>query len=218
MFSDAELLEHICAGGIRRKRAVKTLFERYEVSLIRFFRSKVSKADADDLLQNTFLKVIEKSLSMTHRENVSAWIWQVARNALIDLLRARNRELSYDDLYGDGDPIDLNSSAASAVTTTGTGFLGPYDPMRTPAITGGSTSNRSAEDCVATGLLRFRDEHPQRYYAISESINGVSATEIAHRIGRTVSATYEYLSQSRAKLSPYIELCRELLRSETAAL
>jgi hypothetical protein len=42
-------------------------------------------------------------------------------------------------------------------------------------------------------------------------MEGESIEEIGNRIGRTIAATKEYLSQCKKKLLPFISHCRELL-------
>lgn len=46
-----------------------------------------SAADAEDLLQEVFLKVVLQGAAFCHIENPRAWLFQVARNLLIDRLR-----------------------------------------------------------------------------------------------------------------------------------
>jgi hypothetical protein len=42
-------------------------------------------------------------------------------------------------------------------------------------------------------------------------MDGLSVEEIGHRIGRTIAATKEYLSQCKKKIQPYIAHCTDLL-------
>ena len=52
----------------------------------------------------------------------------------------------------------------------------------------------SFQDCVNGKILQFKENHPARANAIQEQLDGVSIKEIAQSIGRTDSATREYLS------------------------
>ena len=69
----------------------------------------------------------------------------------------------------------------------------------------------SADECVAEGLLQFGEQLPDRAHALVLQMEGESIEEIGHRIGRTIAATKEYLSQCKKKLAPFISHCRELL-------
>ncbi|MEX2169821.1 MAG: RNA polymerase sigma factor SigZ [Pirellulales bacterium] len=55
-----------------------------------FLRSRVpSESDADDLLQDVFVRVVEKIGSLREADRVESWVYQVARNAIADFYRRR---------------------------------------------------------------------------------------------------------------------------------
>ena len=65
-----------------------------------FLRSRVpSDSDADDLIQDVFLRVVEKIGSLREAGRVESWVYQVARNAIADFYR---RRASRPDGYVDG--------------------------------------------------------------------------------------------------------------------
>jgi RNA polymerase sigma-70 factor (ECF subfamily) len=58
--------------------------------LRRFIRTRVANdAEAEDLLQEVFTKIHLKLAQLRDTERLAAWIYQIARNAVIDHLRAR---------------------------------------------------------------------------------------------------------------------------------
>ena len=68
--------------------------------------------DADDLVQEVFLRVIRHAGSLRSTDRPEAWLFQIARNALRDALRARLRRdgrndavESDDDLVAEPDPL-----------------------------------------------------------------------------------------------------------------
>ena len=67
------------------------------------------------------------------------------------------------------------------------------------------------QECVERGLDVFAAEHPDRARALEMQMDGEDVASIARRIGRTVSAAKEYLSQCKKKLAPYVEPCLGLL-------
>lgn len=74
----------------------------------------VSPAEADDLLQEVFLKAVAQGSSFCELDNPRAWLFHVARNLLADRLRlARELVPLPDDLAADAeppfDPVDLLS-------------------------------------------------------------------------------------------------------------
>ena len=51
---------------------------------------------------------------------------------------------------------------------------------------------------------------PDRYYVINLQKDDVSIEDISIRIGRSYAATKEFLSQSKKKLIPYFEECKDI--------
>src|SRR5271154_4144797 len=63
-------------------------------SLLRnFIRQRVpDREDAEDVLQDVFYELVEAYRLMKPVEQVTAWLFRVARNRIIDLFRKRSRE------------------------------------------------------------------------------------------------------------------------------
>jgi DNA-directed RNA polymerase specialized sigma24 family protein len=71
---------------------------------------------------------------------------------------------------------------------------------------------QTAQDCVTDGIYDFSADYPDRAKALEMQLDGEDIASIAQRIGRSVTATKEYLSQCKKKLTPYIEHCTALLQ------
>jgi len=48
--------------------------------------------DAEDILQDVFYELVEAYRTMKPIEQVTAWLFRVARNRITDLFRTKNRE------------------------------------------------------------------------------------------------------------------------------
>lgn len=69
-----------------------------EASLRAYLRHRIGDADdADELMQELFLKAIRQGELFCRVENPRAWLFQVARNALADRLRLRHEYLPLPD-------------------------------------------------------------------------------------------------------------------------
>ncbi|WP_051255378.1 sigma factor [Variovorax paradoxus] len=80
---------------------VTSAWQAHEAELRGYLRHRLSDADAadDDVLQDVLLKAIRQGPGFCTLENPRAWLFQVARNALVDRLRmARPTEPLSDDL------------------------------------------------------------------------------------------------------------------------
>jgi len=68
--------------------ATESVWHALSVDLRAFLRSRVSSdADADDLLQDVFVRVYQNSGSLRQAERVESWVYQIARNAVADFYR-----------------------------------------------------------------------------------------------------------------------------------
>src|ERR1700723_4477418 len=81
--------------------ALSTLLTRYQNRLYRYLLRMVRQpAEAEDLFQQTWLRVAEKVHNYDQQRNFDAWLFTLARNLAIDHLR-RLRPESLDEPAGD---------------------------------------------------------------------------------------------------------------------
>src|SRR3954451_20991488 len=79
-------------------RAFAAIYRRYHQSLYRFCLAIVGNPeDAQDALQNTMVKVLRALPGEERRIDLKPWLYRIARNESIDLLR-RRRETSQLDV------------------------------------------------------------------------------------------------------------------------
>jgi len=70
---------------------ISETIEREQVRLRNFIRRRVDdESDADDILQDVFYELVEAYRLMQPIEQVGAWLFQVARNRIIDRFRRRS--------------------------------------------------------------------------------------------------------------------------------
>ena len=87
-------------------RAFEDLLSRYRTPIYNFLlRSVLDRAHAEDLLQETFLRVIKGRESYEQQARFKTWLYTIARNLCVDASRrARHRRAhSLDAPLGDGD-------------------------------------------------------------------------------------------------------------------
>ncbi len=93
MTDDRELLAAWSAGD---KRAGNQLFARYFEPIGRFFLSKVS-VGVDDLVQRTFLGLLERADRIGAETNIRAYLFGIARKMLLRRFREQYRDGKYFD-------------------------------------------------------------------------------------------------------------------------
>jgi RNA polymerase sigma-70 factor (ECF subfamily) len=95
--------------------ALATLMARYQNRIYRYLLRLVRQpADAEDLFQQTWIRVAEKIMSFDTSRNFDAWLFALARNLALDHLR-RMRPASLEEPLGGQAPEDtMISRLASA--------------------------------------------------------------------------------------------------------
>src|SRR5271163_4155307 len=72
---------------------VSEAIDREQSRLRNFIRRRVpDRDDAEDVLQDVFYELVEAYRLMKPVEQVTAWLFRVARNRIIDLFRKKSRE------------------------------------------------------------------------------------------------------------------------------
>jgi RNA polymerase sigma-70 factor, ECF subfamily len=86
------------ARGLRARDVLllHALVEQYQYRLVRYLIYLLGRRDeVDDLVQETWLRVLERGRSYDGRSRFEPWLFTIARNLTIDHLR-RRRDLSLD--------------------------------------------------------------------------------------------------------------------------
>jgi len=102
VLDDSALMRKIQAGHSDK---LGLLFERYHKRLYGFFvRLTRDLAISEDLVQNTFFRVLKYKNSYDPTKKFSTWLYQVARNVFHDQYRKHNKETSVDD-FKQNEPV-----------------------------------------------------------------------------------------------------------------
>jgi RNA polymerase sigma factor (sigma-70 family) len=80
---------------------------REQSRLLRFIRRRVvNPRDAEDILQDVFSRLVEANRRLMPIDDVTAWLFRVARNRIVDLFRSRaahDEPLAFEDLLPSSD-------------------------------------------------------------------------------------------------------------------
>ncbi len=69
------------------------IWELLSAKLRGFLLQRVSDPQmAEDLLQETFLRIHSKLGNIKHEQRLTAWVFQIARNLVIDYYRSKGRD------------------------------------------------------------------------------------------------------------------------------
>ena len=105
------------ASMIEQDRQISEVIARERLRLRNFIRRRVpNEADVEDLLQEVFYELLEAYRLMKPVEHVTAWLFRVARNRMIDLFRKKRPDSLNEPVFSteDGDMRVLEDLLPSA--------------------------------------------------------------------------------------------------------
>jgi RNA polymerase sigma factor (sigma-70 family) len=152
-------------------RRISETVEREQARLLSFIRRRVpDRGDAEDILQEVFYEFVEAYRLMKPIERVGAWLFQVARNRIIDLFRRKK-------LGSINDPV--------AVTDDGEALL-LEDLLPSPEA---GPEAVFARNVLIDEMENALEELPaeQRQAFIAHEVEGRSFKEIAAETGVSVN-------------------------------
>jgi RNA polymerase sigma-70 factor, ECF subfamily len=173
-----------------REAAYRELLRRYErpvFSLI--YRMVRDRALAEDLAQETFIKVLNALESYRPEYKFSSWIFKIANNAAIDQLR--RHEL--DTLSLDGAP---HARTADEVEATA---LQAADRSESPLE---ELESRETGSAIERAIARLRPEY--RTAILLRHVEGRSYEEIAEVMDLPLGTVKTYIHRARLELREYL--------------
>lgn len=83
---------------------VAGIYTQFHRSLLSYVRSKIrSKEDAEDILQNVFIKISANADTLSEKEKLQSWLFTVTKNAVVDYYRvkANKRNIQLDEVFAE---------------------------------------------------------------------------------------------------------------------
>jgi len=179
-----ELMVLVQSGDIQ---AYEVLYERLKISLYNYVRNSVTTDNvAMELVQDTFVKVYKNRMMYRTEYKVSTWIWTMARNATIDMLRKK-------------DPLKFSDSE---------------DKNEGQILDSVADSGESMDDLLDGKIKKeillkcFEGLSPNYREALSLRIfNENSYDEISEVMDKTVSSIKALINKGKAALKVCVEKC-----------
>jgi RNA polymerase sigma-70 factor (ECF subfamily) len=152
--------------------------------LMSFVRKRLqNKTDAEDLVQEIFVRMLRSVSGLKSNEKFHAWVYQIARNAIADYWSARQRARLHE----------------------------PEDPSLPAPDTSARDAEQELSECLR--IFSARLPGPYKDAIELSELAGLPHREIAVRLGISVSGVKSRVQRGREKLkSLVLECCAVDLR------
>jgi RNA polymerase sigma-70 factor, ECF subfamily len=95
---------------------LETTWNRFERELKAFVYRRVNdRSLAEDIVQDVFLKVHSKLDQLKESEKIAGWIFQIAKNTIVDYFRSNARKAIAVEIDWDADQSNLNDCVSSCL-------------------------------------------------------------------------------------------------------
>lgn len=172
---------------IQSQADLETVTEQLRREIFGYVRNKIGDpSSADDLTQDTFLRVERALANGTEPEHFRGWIFQIARNAVIDWRNERRRFVELEAVEKIGEGVDREE--ADSV----------------------DNEFRQALFAYAAKVIEGMPAEDREALTLTE-LDGFSREELANHLGISVPAAKSRVVRARAKLRKAIEDCCRLI-------
>ena len=172
--------------------AVTDQLEEHRVALTRYCHWKLGSADAEDAVQETFVRALHAFHRFEGRGTLQTWLYRIATNVCIDMLERRKRGARPTDFAPTDGPITGASGALAEVTWIERPY-GRVDPSGDPADI---SESREAVERALAAALRYLPPQAAR----SADSPGGAAVESAG--GRRTPRNQRSVRQQRVAARP----------------
>ena len=189
---DADLVSLAQEG---REAAYRELVQRYErpvFSLI--FRMVRDRETAEDLAQDTFIKVLNHIDKYRPEFKLSSWLFKIANNVAIDHLRKRH----LDTISIDGSPHAMSAAEVEATS---------FDVVARQESALDEMQAKELGSAIERAIQRLRPEY--RSCIMLRHVEGRSYEEIAATLDLPLGTVKTYIHRARHQLRDALEGLRE---------
>jgi RNA polymerase sigma-70 factor (ECF subfamily) len=190
--SDQQIVAWAQDGAEAAFRELVRRYQRPVFSLI--YRMVRDREAAEDLAQETFIKVLNAIDTYRPEHKFSSWIFKIANNAAIDHLRRREPDVL--SLEGAPDAVSVERQEATALQVSDRGES-PLDELEA----------RELGSHIESAIARLRPEY--RACILLRHVEGRAYEEIATILGLPLGTVKTYIHRARAELRDILEPLRE---------
>lgn len=157
---------------------VKNIWNEFSIELFKYINSKVkNKYDAEDILQDVFIKIYKNIDKLNEQTNLRSWIFKITKNTIIDYYR-KKKDISVDINILENDLEKNNNS----------------DNM-----------NEEISRCLEIMILELPNKY-QEIIELHD-IKGMKHKEISEKLDITISCSKMRMQRAKTKLKETLLEC-----------
>lgn len=161
--------------------ATYQIWVELKTNLHRFISRRASnEADADDILQEVFIKIHSNIGRLRDTTKLHSWVYQITRNSIIDYYRSRRSDLSLD---ASPDAFDISKEE-----------MPDADAEREEIM-----------KCLSPMVARLPDEY--RKALVMSDVQGITQAKVAGELNLSVSGAKSRVQRARGKMKDMLLDC-----------
>lgn len=158
---------------------VTTIYNQFYSHLLGYVKSKVrSKEDAEDILQNVFIRIASNIHNLSDDVKLKNWIFTITRNAIIDYYR-----------------VNANKKKFAVTGEIDENILEADDPDPTKGL----------DQCIGKMIGLLPEEY--RDIIIDSELNGVKQKDLADKYGMAYPSMRSRVQRGRERLKHLFYNC-----------
>lgn len=159
---------------------VAGIYREFHKSLLGFIKNRIkSKEDAEDILQNVFVKISSNVDKLSEEEKLTNWMFTITRNAIIDYYR-KNATKKKNGMQEDISEIDVMD-------------ITEPDPMK------------GLDSCVSPMIALLPEEY--RDIVIDAELKGIRQKDLAEKYGVPYPSMRSKVQRGRERLKQLFYNC-----------
>jgi RNA polymerase sigma-70 factor (ECF subfamily) len=193
-----DLLNTLAAARRGDSEAFSSLTEPHRLELrIHCYRMLGSLEDAEDQVQETFLRAWRRLETYEGRASFRAWLYKIATNACLDALAHRPKRILPQESATPSDPSDLLPLPVNEPT-----WIEPFPEEWFAPASSNPEARYDAYESISLAFLVALQVLPprQRTVLILSDVLAWSMAEIADTLGTTVSSVTSLIHRARATM------------------
>lgn len=78
------------------------IWKEFSDQLLGFIKARVNNpVNAEDILQDVFVKIHQKSKQLSDKDKLASWVYQITRNSIIDFYRKKKLPISDSEIFNE---------------------------------------------------------------------------------------------------------------------